>query len=153
MSLLRGSCTGEVEFSIERCWAVVADLERAPDWQRTLVSVAVIERDKEGRPVICDTVNDAKLTRVAVRVRVDYEAPHRLRFSQVQSEDLDAMEGGWELESLGAKQTRATYTLAIDPGPVGIFARPLERAIRPLVIGHQVGELADALAAGGGASV
>jgi uncharacterized protein YndB with AHSA1/START domain len=148
MTLLTGSCSAEIPASLERCWAVVADIERAPEWQRTLAAVEVVERDPEGRPLICDTVNDAKLMKVRCRVRIDYEPPRRLAFELVASDDLDAMEGGWELESLGPERTRAIYTLAVDPGSIGFLARRLERAIRPLVMGHQADELAAALAAG-----
>jgi ribosome-associated toxin RatA of RatAB toxin-antitoxin module len=148
MSMIRGSCSAEVAFGIERCWALVADIERAPEWQRTLQSVEVHERDDQGRVLICETVNDAKLRRVSARVRVEYSEPHRLNFSYVESDDLDDLDGGWELEALDAGLTRVTYALGIDPGPIPRFARPLERAIRPLVMGHQAEELARALAAG-----
>ena len=148
MSMIRGSCSAEVAFGIERCWALVADIERAPEWQRTLQSVEVHERDAQGRALICETVNDAKLRRVQVRVRVDYTELHRVRFSYVESDDLDDLEGGWELEALDAELTRVTYALGIDPGPIPRLARPLERAIRPLVMGHQADELARALGAG-----
>ncbi len=148
MTLLKGSCSAEIPASLERCWAVVSDLERAPEWQRTLAAVEVVQRDGEGRPLICDTVNDARLMKVRCRVRIQYEPPRRLAFELVESDDLDAMKGGWELESLGPERTRAIYTLAVDPGPIGFLARPLERAIRPLVMGHQADELAAALAAG-----
>jgi Polyketide cyclase / dehydrase and lipid transport len=145
---LSGSCTAEVEFALERCWELVSDIERAPRWQRTLRSVEVIERDQLGRPLICDTVSDAKMFTVGCRVRLAYERPHRLGFSRVQSDDLDLMEGSWELEALGPARTRATYSLTVDPGPIGLLARPLEWAIRPIVMGHQANELAEALAAG-----
>jgi uncharacterized protein YndB with AHSA1/START domain len=148
MTLIKGSCSAEIPASLERCWAVVADIERAPEWQRTMAAVEVVERDSEGRPLICDTVNDAKLMKVRCRVRIDYEPPRRLAFELVESDDLDAMKGGWELEALGPERTRAIYTLAVDPGPIGFLVRPLERAIRPLVMGHQADELAAALAAG-----
>lgn len=148
MTMIRGSCTGELDYPIERCWALVADIEHAPAWQRTLESVDVVERDEQGRPLICDTVNDAKLRKVRVRVRVEYAPPGRLGFTQVQSDDLDNLEGGWELEALGPDRTRATYALGIDPGAIGFLARPLEKAIMPLVMGHQADELAQALADG-----
>lgn len=149
MSRLSGSCQAEIPAAIERCWEVVADVERAPAWQRTLTGVEVIERDAEGRPLIADTLNDAKLRTVRVRVRFRYDPPHRLTYTLVQSDDLDAMDGGWLLEALGPQRTRATYELAVDPGPIGFLARPLERAIRPIVMGHQADELARAVAARG----
>jgi hypothetical protein len=59
------------------------------------------------------------------------------------------MRGSWELLALGTGRTRATYALEVDPGPIGGFARrPLERLIRPLVVGGRPGELARALALG-----
>ena len=148
MPTLSGSCSAEVEFALERCWELVADIERAPRWQRTLRSVEVIERDELGRPLICDTVSEAKMFTVHCRVRVTFDRPHRLGFSRVQSDHLDLMEAFWELEPLGPTRTRATYSLAVDPGPIGLLARPLEWAIRPIVMGHQAEELAEALAAG-----
>jgi uncharacterized protein YndB with AHSA1/START domain len=145
VTVLTGSCTAEVKASIERCWALIEDVERAPEWQRTLERLDVVERDDQGRPLICDTVNDGHVTKVSTRVRMRYEPPHRLSWSQVAGDDLDSMEGSWELEDLGAAGTRATYGLAVDPGRIGIFAKPLERLLRPLMIGHQADELAAAL--------
>jgi hypothetical protein len=146
--VLTGSITANIPFAIERCWALIADVERAPEWQRTLQSLAVVERDEHGRGLICDTVTDAKLFRVRCRIRVSYEELHALRWSQIQSEDLDAMEGYWELDVLGPAVTRATYSLAVDPGPIGFLARPLEAVIRPFVIGHQTTDLTRALESG-----
>lgn len=143
--LLSGSCSAELPFGIEACWALVADVERAPEWQRTLERLDVIERDERGRPLVCDTVSDAKLTKIACRVRMVYEEPRALSWSRLESEDLDQMHGSWELEPLGPRLTRATYALAVDPGPIGLLAKPLERVIRPVVIGHQADELGRAL--------
>ncbi len=106
----------------------------------------VVQRDADGRPMICDTVSDAKLTRVSARVAVSYDPPLRIAWSQVESDDLDSMHGSWELEGLGDGRTRATYRLSVDPGRIGLLARPMERVIRPLVMGHQADELAAELA-------
>ncbi len=146
MPVLTGSCSAEIKAGLARCWALVADLERAPEWQRSLERVDVRERDEQGRALICDTVSDAKLTKVRARVRVSYEPSQRVAWTLVQSDDVDSLEGSWELEELGPTQTRATYSLAVDPGSIGRFVRPLERVIRPLVIGQQADELARALA-------
>jgi ribosome-associated toxin RatA of RatAB toxin-antitoxin module len=139
--MLTGSSSADVPASIERCYALVADIERAPEWQRTLESVVVVEYDDRGRALICDTVSDAKLTKIECRVRMAYEEPTAVRWTQVDSDDLVAMDGSWTLEELGPELTRATYALAVDPGPIGFLAKPLERVIRPAVIGHQADEL------------
>lgn len=149
MTLLSGSSTADIAAPIERCWAVVAALEDAPRWQGGLDRVDVVERDGEGRPLVCDTVNDAKFTKVRCRVRVTYEPPRRLAFTRVQSDDVDALEGAWELEDLGGGRTRATYRLTVDPGPVPLLARPLVNTLRPLVLGRRAQELAQTVTAGG----
>ena len=150
MTLLRGSSWAEIEAPIRDCWAVVADVTRAPEWQRGLESVEVVERDEQGRALVCDTVTDAKITKVRCRIRVTYAPPHRLAFTRIESDDVDEMQASWELEEIrGGAGTRATYTLGVDPGPVPFLARPLVRALSPLVLGGRAQELARAVAARG----
>lgn len=149
MTLLTGSSVGDVDAPVERCWAVIQDLSRWPAWQQGLERVEIVERDAQGRPVVCDTVSDAKITKVRCRVRVTYDPPHRLGFARVSSNDVDEMEGSWELQATGDAATRATYRLAVDPGHVGFMARPLEKALRPIVVGRRAEELAREVAARG----
>jgi uncharacterized protein YndB with AHSA1/START domain len=149
MTLLTGSSSADIDAPIDRCWALVADVAGSPRWQNGLERVDVIERDAKGRALICDTVNDAKFTKVHCRVRVAYEPPHRVTFTRVESDDVDSMEASWELQEVGPERTRATYSLAVDPGHVGMLARPLERALRPLVVGRRAEELAQAVAGRG----
>ena len=149
MTLLTGTSSADIDAPIDRCWAVVEDLTAFPGWQKGLERVEVVERDDAGRAVVCDIVNDAKFTKVRARVSVRYEPPRRLTFTRVASEDVDELEASWDLEELGPARTRATYSLAVDPGPVGRLARPLERALRPIVVGRRAEELARAVAARG----
>jgi uncharacterized protein YndB with AHSA1/START domain len=147
VTLVSGSSTAEIDAPIARCWEVVQALDEAPQWQNGLEQVEVLERDGEGRALVCNTVSDAKFTKVRCRVRVDYDPPHRLTFTRLESEDVDLMEASWELEELPDQRTRATYRLAVDPGPVPFVARPLIKALRPLVVGERADELARAVAA------
>lgn len=148
MTMLQGSSSADIDAPIDRCWTLVEDIAGAPRWQRGLERVDVRERDARGRALICDTVTDAKFTKVRCRIRVTYEPNRRMSFARDASDtgDVDAMEGSWELEELAPGRTRATYRLAVDPGPVGLMARPLERALRPLVVGGRADELARAVA-------
>ena len=146
MTLLSGSSSAEIDAPIESCWAVVEDVADAPRWQNGLERVDVVERDDHGRALVCDTVNDAKFTKVHCRVRVTYDPPRRLTLTRVQSDDVDELEASWTLQEIGPGRTRATYSLAVDPGHVGMLARPLERALRPIVVGRRADELARAVA-------
>jgi hypothetical protein len=146
MATLRGSSSAQAQVGLERCWALAQDVEHAPDWQQGLERLEVLERDANGRPLLCDTLSDAKFTKVRCRVRFEYHPPLRVSWSMVSSEDIDAMEGSWELEQLGDSATRVTYALAVDPGPIGILARPLERMLRPLVVGRRAEEFVSELA-------
>ena len=132
---------------------MVEDVAGAPRWQRFLERVDVLKRDQRGRALVCDTVTDARVTKVRCRVLIGYDPPRRLTFTRLESDDIDEMEGFWELVEIGGGRTRATYGLVVDPGPVGLLARPLERALRPLVVGGRAGELARAVAAGAAPSV
>ena len=149
MTLLTGTSSADIDATIDECWAVVQDVAGAPRWQNGLDSVEVVERDDAGRAVVCDIVNDAKFTKVRARVRVSYDPPHRLQFTRLQSDDVEELEATWELAGLGPDRTRATYSLSVDPGHVGMLARPLERALRPIVVGRRAEELARAVAARG----
>jgi hypothetical protein len=141
MTVINGSAATEIPASIEDCWAVVEDLPAAPGWQSGLEQLNVVEHDGDGRPLLADTVTDAKFRKVACRVRFEYDAPHHLSFTRV-SGDVKVMEGSWDLEELGPGRTRATYTMRVDPGRGGLMAKPLEKALRPLIVGGRPGELA-----------
>ena len=142
MPVITGSSSAEVDAPIERCWEVVEDVASAPEWQGGLVQLDVIERDDQGRPLVCDALSDAKVRKVRTRQRFTYEPPNRLSWEMIDGE-LDSMEGYWQLDDLGEGRTRATYGLAVDPGRMGLLARgPLERAARAVVVDPRAKELA-----------
>jgi ribosome-associated toxin RatA of RatAB toxin-antitoxin module len=123
-----------VNAPIERCWEVVEDVAGAPEWQGGLLQLDVIERDDQGRPLLCDALSDAKLRKVRTRQEFTYEPPDRLTWKMLNGE-LDSMEGYWELQDLGDGRTRVTYGLSVDPGRMGLLARgPLERAARAILV-------------------
>jgi ribosome-associated toxin RatA of RatAB toxin-antitoxin module len=142
MPVITGSISAEVNASIERCWTVVEDVETAPEWQGGLARMDVVERDQQGRALVCDALSDLKLRKVKTRVRFTYEEPTRLSWKMIEG-DLDSMEGYWELEDIGSGRTRATYGVAVDPGSIGRFARgPIERAARAILVDPRAKELA-----------
>ncbi len=143
MAVITGSSSAEAGAPIERCWALVENVAIAPQWQGGLISMDVVQRDDQGRPLVCDALSDAKLRKVKTRVRFSYEPPTRLSWTMVEG-DLTSMDGSWELEDLGGGRTRVTYTLAVDPGSIPPLVRgPIERAARAILVNGRAQELAD----------
>lgn len=143
MTVISGSATADVDAPLERCWALVEDVPSAPEWQGGLESMDVVERDGDGRALVCETTSDAKVRKVKSRVRFSYDAPTRLSWRQIEDGDLRSLEGYWQLEPLGDGRTRATYGLSVDPGSVPRPARvPIERAARAILLNPRPKELA-----------
>jgi ribosome-associated toxin RatA of RatAB toxin-antitoxin module len=142
MPVIEGKSSVEIAATVDRCWEVVEDVPSAPDWQGGLVKMVVIERDDQGRAVECEAVSDAKVRKVRTHVRFTYEPPTRLSWTMLDG-DLDSMDGYWLLEELSNTRTRATYGVAVDPGPIGLLARgPIERVARAILLNPRPKELA-----------
>jgi ribosome-associated toxin RatA of RatAB toxin-antitoxin module len=142
MAPLTGSSTAEIDAPLDVVWALVEDVQQAPDWQGGLKAIHVIERDDQGRPTLCETESDAKVRTVKSVVRFRYDPPTALRWSQEKGE-LKSVEGSWELEDLGERRTRATYALEADLGRMlGMMIRgPLVDLVRGMLVGARAGEL------------
>jgi uncharacterized membrane protein len=141
--VITGSASADVNAPLDRCWAVVEDVENAPEWQGGLSRMDVIERDQQGRALVCDALSDLKLRKVETRVRFTYDAPARVSWKMIEGDDLNSMEGYWELEEIDGGRTRATYGVAVDPGSIPRFARgPIERAARAILVDPRAKELA-----------
>ncbi len=143
MGTLGGEAWIELDARIEEVWAVVEDVESAPDWQKGLEDMDVLERDSQGRVLVANSVSDAKVRRVTSRVRFSYDEPTRLDWRQEKG-DLKSLVGAWELERLGDDRTRAKYWLEGDPGRVlGMLIRgPVEDRLREILVGGRPEELA-----------
>jgi carbon monoxide dehydrogenase subunit G len=142
MANLTGSSSAEIEAPLDAVWAVVENVERAPEWQGGLSAVEALERDGDGHPVLCETRTDAKVRTVKSIVRFRYEGPTRLSWIQEKG-DLKSVEGSWELTVLGEGRTGATYSIETDLGRVlGMVIRgPLVDVLRHALAGARAGEL------------
>jgi len=142
MGELSGQRTVEIAAARERCHAIAADLEHAPDWQRSLVSVAVLERDATGRPVLVETESDAGVRRVRSVLRFRFDPPGAIAWEQERG-DVKGLQGSWTFEAVGPGRTRATYALRVDPGRLlGMLLRgPAEERVRRALVDATADEL------------
>ena len=142
MGAMEGTASEEIDAPLAEVWAVVEDVESAPEWQGGMDTMDVQERDAQGRAEVCETATEAGPRTVRSLVRFEYEPEHRLTWTQIKG-DLKHVVGSWELEDLGDGRTRATYTLEGDPGRIlGMLARgPVGDKVRAVIIERRPGEL------------
>ena len=142
MPNVSGTSTAEIEAPLGRVWALVEDVEAAPKWQSGLKSMRALERDGDGRAIVCESESDAKVRTIKSTVRFTYDGPARLTWRQEKGE-LKSVDGSWTLEDLGGGRTRATYALDVDLGRVlGLLLRgPLVDHLRGMLVGARAGEL------------
>jgi ribosome-associated toxin RatA of RatAB toxin-antitoxin module len=141
-----GSSTAEIDAPIDQVWALVEDVEQAPDWQGGLKALRAIERDDQGRATVCESESDAKVRSIKSTVRFTYDGPTALRWRQEKGE-LKSVDGSWTLEDLGGDRTRAQYDLDVDLGRMlGLVIRgPLVDLLRGMLVSARAGELKRAI--------
>lgn len=140
MASLDGESTAEINAPLEEVWALVKDVEQAPDWQGGLKSLTAVQHDDEGRVVLADIEIDAKVRTIKGRMRFSYEEPSRLTWVQ-ETGDVKAVSGSWELVDLGGS-TRARYHTEVDLGRLGLIIRgPAVGLLRDRLAGARAGEL------------
>lgn len=146
MGNIEGESTAEIDAPLEQVWELVADVERAPEWQGGLKALTGIERDDDGRAILCESANDAKVRTIHSTIRFHYEGPTRLSWEQ-ETGELKSVKGSWELEDLGGDRTRATYRIDVDLGfALGMVIRgPLVGVLRGQLAGARAGELKKAI--------
>lgn len=146
MAAITGSSTAEIHAPIDKVWALVEDVERAPDWQGGLNAMRALDRDDQGRPSRAEAETDAKVRSVKSTVRFTYTGPTTLTWTQEKGE-LKSVDGRWELEDLGGERTRATYKLDVELGRMlGLVIRgPLVDLLRDMLVGARAGELKKAV--------
>jgi hypothetical protein len=146
MGTVSGSSVAEIEAPLQDVWALVEDVERAPEWQGGLKELWPLERDDEGRATVCESETDGKVRTIKSTVRFAYDPPTTLNWTQEQGE-LKSVEGSWVLEDLGQGRTRATYALEVDLGRMlGLVIRgPMIDLLRGMLVNARAGELKQAM--------
>jgi uncharacterized membrane protein len=136
MGEIKGERSVEIDAPIERCFAIAADIEHAPEWQESLKDVDVIERDADKRAARVETASDAKVKTVKTTLSFSYDEPRGIEWTQEKG-DVKSLKGYWRFEELGPASTRATYGLIVDPGRMlGMLLRgPAEAKVRDFLLG------------------
>jgi ribosome-associated toxin RatA of RatAB toxin-antitoxin module len=94
----------------ERCFDVVSDLERYPEWAADIKEIEVKERDDEGRPLLVTFRAAAFGRSTSMTLTYDYsEAPHALSWKLTQGDITTKWDGSYIFDPGEAGGTDVTY--------------------------------------------
>ncbi|MDA8317966.1 MAG: SRPBCC family protein [Actinomycetota bacterium] len=117
----------------ERCYAVVTDIERYPEWAADIKQVTVERRDGDGRPLVCTFRAAAFGRSTSYTLEYDYsEAPHVLSWRQTRGDITTKLDGRYVFEPAVGGGTDVTYHLEVElrvPIPGFIKLRAASRII------------------------
>lgn len=124
----------------EACFAVVADIERYPDWAADIKQVEVHERDGEGRPLEVTFRAAAFGRSTSYTLAYDYaEAPRVLAWRLTKGDITTKLDGSYVFEPKEGGGTEITYHLEVElrvpiPGFIKMRAqsRIMSTALREL---------------------
>jgi len=147
--MLKGERTWTVEASVEAVYAVIAEVERYPDWHPFFATVDVEDRDGEDRVASARCTHPTPVATLKTEVVFAYE--HGTQVSaRRQSGDMKDLDGRFSVKVQDGV-TAVTHRLLVDPGmKLGLLLRgPVEEKVRNSVLNGAQSGLAKALAARG----
>jgi ribosome-associated toxin RatA of RatAB toxin-antitoxin module len=123
----------------ERCYAVVTDIERYPEWAADIKQVIVDSRDAQGRPLECTFRAAAFGRSTSYTLRYDYsDAPHSLSWRLTEGDITTKLDGCYVFDASDGG-TDVTYHLEVElrvpiPGFIKMRAasRIMSTALRDL---------------------
>lgn len=147
--MLKGERTWTVEASVEAVYAVIADVERYPDWHPFFATVDVEDRDGEDRVVTARCTHPTPVATLTTEITFSYHPGTEVR-ARRDSGDMKDLDGRFAV-AVKDDVTVVTHKLLVDPGmKLGLLLRgPVEEKVRNSVLNGAERGLGEALAARG----
>ncbi len=124
-----------IKASSTRCFEVVVDFERYPEWAGEVKDVEILERDEQGRALRVGYRAAAMGRTTHYVLRYDYsQAPRRLSWVLTEGDIMRKLDGTFDFDPID-DQTDVTYDLIVDlqvPVPSFLKRRAEDRIIRTL---------------------
>ncbi len=104
-----------VEASPARCFEVVADIERYPEWVGDIKAVHIDERDAAGRPIVVSFRAAAFGRSTSYTLVYDYdEAPEEFGWVQRSGDITNRLDGFYRFQPAPGGGTEITYQLVVE---------------------------------------
>jgi len=131
----------DIAADADRCYALLCDIERTPEWVPTVTGVRVLARDDDGRISEAWFIGGAGSAAYAYRLRYAHDpAARRLRW-WIEDTTLRDLDGEAEIVDLGGGRCRLRYqlhasTLSLAGGRVSLrdeLPEPIAESFRSWV--------------------
>jgi len=97
-----------------RCFEVVTDFERYPEWAADIKAVQVVERDDQGRPTEVAFRAAAFGRSTSYTLQYDYAAaPNQLSWVQIRGDYTSKLDGTYQFDASG-DDTEVVYHLVAE---------------------------------------
>lgn len=104
-----------VRASPDRCYEVVVDFERYPEWAADIKQVEVTERDDSGRPAVVAYRAAAFGRSTSYTLSYDYAgAPRELTWVQTHGDLTSRLDGAYVFEPTVDGDTEVVYRLVVE---------------------------------------
>ena len=104
-----------VRASPERCFEVVVDFGRYPEWAADIKQVEITERDDSGRPAVVAYRAAAFGRSTSYTLSYDYEgAPRELTWVQTRGDLTSRLDGAYVFEPTVDGDTEVVYRLVVE---------------------------------------
>lgn len=109
----------------DRCYGVLTDFERYPEWAADIKAVSVDERDDAGRSVQVTFRAAAFGRSTSYTLRYDYSgAPARLAWRQVAGDVTRRLDGSYEIQPTDDGCSDVIYNLVVElKVPLPVFVK------------------------------
>lgn len=146
--MLKAERTWNVEAPVDAVYAILADVERYPDWHPFFGSVDVLDRDHEKRAVRATCTHPTPVATLTTEITFTYDPQAQVDARRADG-DLKDLHGLFTVEEQDALSV-VTHRLLVDPGMrLGMLLRgPVEERVRNSVLNGAESGLAKALAGG-----
>ena len=147
--MLEAERTWTVEATVDAVYAVIADVERYPDWHPFFATEDVLERDHEKRAVRATCTHPTPVATLKTEITFTYDPQAEVE-ARLAEGDLKDMQGLFTVKAQGALSV-VTHRLLVEPGMrLGMLLRgPVEDRVRNSVLNGAESGLARALAGSG----
>lgn len=104
----------EISAPPDEIMAVITDYESYPDWIGNMKDVEVRETDEQGRGTRVWYHLDAKVMDIEYVLAYTYPDEHTVSWTLEEGEQLQKLDGRYDLEPQGESTTEVTYSLEVD---------------------------------------